>query len=72
MKKKMIIHYDAEGDLLEVRFGRPAPSYYKELGNDTFERREESTNKLIGYAFFNVKKRLSKPQEIEIDLPISI
>ncbi len=64
---KLHIHYDAQGDFLEVRFGKPKPSYFKDLGKDTFERRDEETNKLIGYAFFNVKKR-KIPQDIEVDL----
>ncbi|HLD07322.1 MAG TPA: DUF2283 domain-containing protein [Candidatus Nanoarchaeia archaeon] len=67
--KKMYIHFDAEGDFLEFRFGSPKPSYYEELGNDTFERRDEETNKVVGYAFFNVSKRKEKaPQDIEVDL----
>ena len=28
MNGKMFLHWDAEGDFLEVRFGKPTPSYY--------------------------------------------
>ena len=67
----MFIHYDTEGDFLEVRFGEPTPSYYEELGDDVFERREEKTNIVKGYAFFNVQKRkLHQQKDIEIDLPV--
>ena len=73
MKEKMFIHYDIEGDFLEVRFGKPAPSYYEDKGNDTFERRDDKTDEVKGYAFFNVKKRKEKqPQDIEVDMPLPI
>lgn len=54
MSQKMHIHWDSEGDHLEVRFGDLKPSYYEEVGDDVFERRDEETNRVIGYAFFNV------------------
>lgn len=69
MKKKMKIHYDPESDYIEVRFGEVKPSYYEDIGNDTFERRDEETDKITGYKFFNVQKRKDKvPQDIEVDL----
>ncbi|MBI4149631.1 hypothetical protein HY491_04235 [Candidatus Woesearchaeota archaeon] len=69
--KKMHIHYDAEGDFLEVRFGEPRPSYDEYVGDDTFERRDKKTNKVFGYAFYNVKKREKKqPQDIEVEMPV--
>ena len=68
MKEKMSIHYDAEGDFLEVRFGKPTPSHYKDIGDDTFERIDEKTNKTKGYAFFNVQKR-KQTKDIEVKLP---
>lgn len=71
MKEKMFIHYDAEGDFLEVRFGKPSESYYEEMGDDVFERRDEKTDDVKGYAFFNVQKRKEKqPKDIEVDIPI--
>jgi hypothetical protein len=73
MTQKMNIHWDAEGDHLEVRFGKSKPSYYEDVGNDIFERRDEETNKIIGYAFFNVLKRKKQfPQDIEVDLPTGV
>lgn len=71
MTKKMFIHYDPEGDFLEVRFGKVVQSYYEDMGDDIFERRDEKTNKIIGYAFFNVQKRKQKQsKDIEVELPI--
>ncbi len=71
MKQKMFIHYDSEGDFLEIRIGIPTQAYYKDLGNDIFERRDEKTKKVKGYAFFNVQKRKVKnQQDLEVDLLI--
>ena len=72
MKEKMNIHYDSEGDYLEVRFGEPTEAYYEDLGEDTFERRDEKTGKVVGYAFFNVQKRKEKIKDIEVEMPVSI
>lgn len=70
MRQKMHIHWDPEGDHLEVRFGKPTPSYYEEVGDDVFERRDEKTGKVMGFAFFNVQKRKAKVlQDIVVDLP---
>ena len=67
----MYIHYDKEGDYLEVRFGPTSESYYEEIGEDTFERRDEKTGKVIGYSFFNIQKRKEKqPKDIEVELPV--
>jgi len=68
--KKMFIHYDNESDYIEVRFGKPTPSYYEDMGDDLFKRRDEKTDEVVGYAFFNVSKRKDQiPQDIEIELP---
>lgn len=68
--KKLNIHYDAEGDFLEIRFGEPKPSYYEYIGDDTMERRDKKTNKVFGYAFYNVKSREQKqPHDIEVEIP---
>ncbi|MBI3032606.1 hypothetical protein HYY69_03965 [Candidatus Woesearchaeota archaeon] len=71
MKKKMFIHWDQEGDYLEVRFGKPTSSYYEDVGDDIFERRDEKTNTVTGYAIFNVLKRKNAAvRDIEVELPI--
>ncbi len=71
MNEKMFIHWDTEGDFLEVRFGEPTLSYYTDLGEDIFERKDEKTGELKGYAFFNVlKKKIKEPKDIVVDLPI--
>ena len=72
MNQKMHIHWDPEGDHLEVRFGKPTSSYYEEVGDDVFERRDEKTGRVVGVAFFNVQKRKAKmPQDIVVNLPVT-
>lgn len=66
----MHVHYDAEGDFLEIRFGEAKPSYYEYIGNDTLERRDRKTDAVFGYAFYNVKKREKRhPSDIAVPLP---
>lgn len=72
MNQKMQIHWDAASDFLEVRFGEPTPSYYEDLGDDIFERHDEATGEVRGYAFFNVQKRKQQqPRDIEVAIPIA-
>ena len=67
----MFVHYDTAGDFVEVRFGKPTPSYYENLGDDVFKRMDEKTGKVKGYAFFNVKTRKRKePRDIVVDVPV--
>jgi len=70
MTKQMFIHWDPDGDFLEVRFGKPTPSYYEDKGDDLFERRDEESGQLKGYAFFNFLTRKRKvPKDIALNLP---
>ena len=70
MNQKMHIHWDAAGDFLEVRFGEATASYYEDIGNDIFERHDEVTDEVKGYAFFNVQKRKQvQSQDIEVNVP---
>ena len=73
MTKKMHIHWDSEADHLEVFFQKSSSSYYEDLGDDIFQRKDEKTGKIIGYAFFNVQKRKKKsPLDIVVDIPQNI
>ncbi len=70
MKNKLHVHYDEKGDYLEIRIGEPRPSYYEDLGNDTFLRKDEKTNKVMGVAFWNFKKKPEKQyKDFEIEIP---
>ena len=67
--ENMNIYYDQEADFFEVGIGKPVKGYFKDLGEDIFERREEKTDKIMGYAIFNFKKRTEKLMDINIPLP---
>lgn len=64
-KEKTYISYDEEGDLLEIRMGKPTISYMEDLGNDIFQRIDEKTGKTKGFTIINFKKR-SEKKAIEI------
>ncbi len=69
-KNKMLVHYDSEGDFLEVVFGKPKPSYYEDIGDDISVRKDEDTNEVSGFSILNVKKRQEKQhRDLEINLP---
>lgn len=72
MKNNLNIHYDEEGDFLEIRIGKPTEAYFEELGNDLFERRDEKTEEIKGFAIFNFKKRTEKLKDVEVALPVKI
>ncbi len=57
MKDTLIIHYDKEADFLEIGIGEPVKGYFKNLGKGIFERREEETDEIKGYAIFSFLKR---------------
>lgn len=72
MKNKLHIYYDQEGDFLELRIGKPTPSVYNGIGNDIFQRIDEKTGEIKGFAVFNFKKRTDKLKEIEVPMPVGI
>lgn len=67
----MKIHYDEEGDFLELHIGKPAKGFFKDVGNDIFERVDEETNKVVGIAIFNFKKRVVAG-DVDIKLPFKV
>ena len=71
MKQKLTIHWDKEGDFLELQFGKPTTAYYKDAGDDLFERKDEETDEIKGYAIFNVQKR-KQGKDLVVTLPKSI
>ena len=72
MKNKLHIYYDEEGDFLELRIGKPTASVYNNIGNDLFQRIEEKTGKVKGFAIFNFKKRTEKLKNIDVTLPVEL
>ena len=72
MNKDMRIHYDEEADFLEICIGKPVKGFFRDAGNDTFERVDEQTNKVVGVAVFNFKKRAESGKDIELSLPFKV
>ncbi len=68
-KINMKIYYDSESDYLEILFGEPTDCYYKKIGEDTYERIDEKTGEIRGYAIYNVKKNDSPLKAINIEIP---
>lgn len=72
MKNKLNIYYDEEDDLLEIQIGDPAPAYYEEINEGVFERRDEKTNKITGFAVFSFRKRISDKKNINVEVPVGV
>ena len=68
MKDELNIYYDKEGDFLEVRIGKPTIAYFKDLGNDIFERVDEKTGEARGISIVNFKKRIENLKPIKVSL----
>ena len=68
-EKNVIIRYDKEGDYLEVYFGKIKKGYFKEIKNKFFERIDEETGEVVGYAIFDLTKRKQKFLDVTIPLP---
>ena len=69
MNEKLNIHYDEEGDLLEIQIGEPSEAYYEKISDGVFERIDEKTGEIKGIAVFSFKKRTSEDKEINVKLP---
>ncbi|MBI2507579.1 DUF2283 domain-containing protein [Candidatus Woesearchaeota archaeon] len=66
--KELSIYYDKEGDFLEVRIGKPTIAYFKDLGNDIFERVDERTGEVNGISIVNFRKRIENLKPIRASL----
>jgi len=72
MKDKLNIYYDEGGDFLEIRIGKPTESIYDDIGEDIFQRIDEKTGEIKGFAIFNFKKRTEKLKDIDVQLPVKV
>lgn len=72
MTQELSVYYDEEGDLLEIRIGKPTIAYMKDLGNDIFERVDDKTGEIKGFSILNFKKRTEKLKPIEVSLPLKL
>lgn len=72
MRNEIKIYYDEDGDLLEVIIGKPLSSYYTELSDGIFERRDKKTDRISGFSIFSFRKRTKDKKGINVPLPINI
>ena len=72
MKQKIYVNYNQEGDLLEIRFGKPTISYMKDLGKDVFQRIDRKTGKIRGYTVLNFRKRSEKGLNIALPVKVTV
>lgn len=69
-KETLRLWFDPEGDLLEVGLSRPRKGFFKDVGDDVFVRVDEEGN-VMGFAIFNVTKRMEKVKEVKLPIRAS-
>lgn len=72
MKKQTKIHYDEEGDLLEISIGNPTKSYATEVEPGIFLRRDVKTDEVKSIEILGFKKRSKQQKDIEVNIPLKI
>ena len=72
MKGQISIHYDEEGDFLEIMFGEPRSDYGDHLSEDIVLFKDQETNEILGVGIFNFKKRAKNLKDILAELPFTI
>jgi len=71
MAGRLALHFDEEGDVLDISIGRPRKAITKELEHDLAVRIDPRTKEVIGFTILNFTKRfkISKGRH-EFRLPI--
>lgn len=69
MQDNMNIHYDEEGDFLEITSGDISNCYFDNLGNGIFKIIDKNTKEVKGVAIFSFKTRTANLEEIKLSLP---
>lgn len=72
MKGTMRVHYDEEGDFLEISVGNPSPCYAEEIQPGIFVRKEEATDEVKSIGILGFKKRTGTIKDIDVKLPLEI
>lgn len=68
----MRVHYDNEGDFLEIFVGKATKCYATEIKPGIFLRRDEKTNDVRSIGILGFKKRSKNVKDIDIKLPIKV
>lgn len=72
MKGPMRVHYDEEGDFLEISIGKPTNCYAKEIKSGVFLRIDEKTEEVKSVGIIGFKKRSKDVKDISLNLPIEV
>lgn len=72
MKGPMRIHYDEDGDFLEIAVGKPSECYAEEVKPGIFVRIDEKTKEVKSIGILSFKKRANGIRDIKLDLPLEI
>ena len=76
MKGPMRVHYDEEGDFLEIAVGNPTKCYADEVEPGVFLRIDEKTKEVKSIGILSFKKRAQILKkilgEINLTLPLEI
>ncbi|HIH47863.1 TPA: DUF2283 domain-containing protein [Candidatus Woesearchaeota archaeon] len=72
MKDNMRVHYDEEGDFLEISRGKPTSCYADEIKPGIFLRKDEATDEVKSIGILGFKKRIQKGKDGEVSIPVKI
>lgn len=72
MKGPMRLHYDEEGDFLEISVGKPTKCYADEIKPGVFLRKDEKTDEIKSIGILGFKKQAKQLKDIKLDLPVDI
>lgn len=72
MKEKVRVYYDKDGDFLEIGIGKPRKGYFEEIKDGVLLRKDEKTDKVIGFAIHGFTKRARHLKELKTSLPFTI
>jgi len=68
----MSVHYDEEGDFLEISVGKPTKCHAAEIEPGVFLRIDESTGEVKSIGVLSFKKRSKSLKDIVLQLPIEV
>ena len=68
----MRVHYDGEGDFLEISIGKPTQCHATEIEPGVFLRKDEKTNKVKSIGILGFKQRSKDIRDIELKLPLKL
>ena len=72
MKEQMRIHYDEEGDFLEISVGKPIECYAEEVQPGIFVRKSEANDEIKSISILGFKQRGKNIQDVDVMLPVEI